>query len=381
MLTVNDRARVKAAFREFLVYARERAISCDLRPGMRPGWLDSAEVRIGVRGNSYLGCFDFSAVGDLMSLREVGSDVPVLLDGPDFPGTPPMLPSALGRKEGVVVLRGTYGPGLRGDREVDNPDEGGTAFKINGRFPNLALKEENAYHSPFMLSDIAFEHAPTEDAVIRRLVPLALYLHRDDTETIPTKVRDLMRSHGELDELFGDYKRLEGFYSEIHAGFDELSRLHERTVIVLGSYAKDEITDLITVRDGLRSMTTGSDSGARRLYRADLISDLPDIPGKTNEGKVRLWTGAARFNVMVDRTPSGAAAEYVMLRESRSIIALLRPSTGGSTSMIGNDSLVDVNFIKVFEFTSSPLQVLAEASQWAESVYQARVRAYENMYG
>jgi len=61
-------------------------------------------------------------------------------------------------------------------------------------------------------------------------------------------------------------------------------------VVVFGSYAEPEYSELIRVRDYLRTE-----------YRAVLIKELPEIPSMSLEEKVRLWASASRFCVMVDR--------------------------------------------------------------------------------
>ncbi|GEM_PF-6820812 len=142
------------------------------------------------------------------------------------------------------------------------------------------------------------------------------------------------------------------------------------SVIVLGSYSNTELPWLLEVRDSLRA----------RGYDAELIKDLPDIQMLSNEEKVRLFTASSRFLVMVDRSASGHIAEYIIVREQRSILALLRPLKTGSTWMIGDDPWVDSNYIKLFEFEQSPNGVMDQAVRWAEGMAQLRASAYDKGY-
>jgi hypothetical protein len=100
----------------------------------------------------------------------------------------------------------------------------------------------------------------------------------------------------------------------------------------------------------------------------------------SNEDKVRLWTIASRYCVMVDRSASGHIAEFMILKEQRSILALLRRLGSGSTFMIGDAALVDANYIRILEFENSPIEVLNEAIDWAEGVARIRSEAYDKAY-
>lgn len=93
--------------------------------------------------------------------------------------------------------------------------------------------------------------------------------------------------------------------------------------------------------------------------------------------KDRLWTISSSFRIMVNRTPSGHIAEYEILRQQSIIFALVHPKGTGSTRMIGDDALVDVNYIRSFAFASSPLEALEDAITWAEQTAKARQDAYD----
>lgn len=150
----------------------------------------------------------------------------------------------------------------------------------------------------------------------------------------------------------------------------DFAQSKKSSVIVLGKDNGPELEPMLQVRDYLRS----------RSYDAWLIKELPEIAMLTNEEKVRLYTLSARFNVMIDQTAAGHIVEYLINREDRSILAVLRPVRSGSTWMIGDDPLVDVNFIKIFEFEGTPVQQVDNAIQWAEKIAQARADAYNKAY-
>jgi hypothetical protein len=142
-------------------------------------------------------------------------------------------------------------------------------------------------------------------------------------------------------------------------------------VVVLGSYSPSESKEeLLQVRNQIRAMG----------YDAQLVVDMPEFPMMSNEEKVRLWTIVARFSVMVDRVPSGHIAEYMMLKEQRSILAMVRPRGVASTSMIGDASLVDIRHIRIFEFDDTPLEALDEAVRWAEALATERAQQYDAAY-
>lgn len=142
----------------------------------------------------------------------------------------------------------------------------------------------------------------------------------------------------------------------------------ERMVIVLGNHAHRET--LHAVRDRLTA------SG----YDATLIEDLPDVGHHSLPGKVKLWCGLARFCVMVDDGASGHVREYTDLVNDKVVIGRLRPRTGGSTWMIGEAELADVNHVRTFPYDSEPTDQLQLAVAWAEEYSAARTKAYDEFY-
>jgi hypothetical protein len=84
--------------------------------------------------------------------------------------------------------------------------------------------------------------------------------------------------------------------------------------------------------------------------------------------------------VMIDREASGHIDEYRLTEKQRTILARLTPEDGGSTRMIGGAELVDVNYIKSFEFNIRPQEVLDEAVEWATEVMKERKSEYSDHY-
>ncbi len=82
---------------------------------------------------------------------------------------------------------------------------------------------------------------------------------------------------------------------------------------------------------------------------------------------------------MVDREASGHIKEYEILRQQKTVLALLRPRRKGSTYMIGDDE-IDLDYIKVFEFDESPISVLDEVIKWSEEVISKRTDYYDDKY-
>jgi len=208
------------------------------------------------------------------------------------------------------------------------------------------------------------------------VVPFALYVHWSDLASAPAlwkKIsRPVMKSLKKChDRALGDeYERVRPRVRALERAEGPLLLAKESGVIVLGHDSGRDLAEMERVSERLRSME----------YDARLIREMVDIPTMSNEEKVRLWTMAARFSVMIDRTPSGHIAEHVFAQGQRTILAVLRPHGTGSTYMIGDAGLVDVNYVKVFEFDYYPEDVLEEAVKWAETHALARQQAYASAY-
>ena len=145
----------------------------------------------------------------------------------------------------------------------------------------------------------------------------------------------------------------------------------EKSVIVFGKDSDaTNLAELHRVRDYLKT----------RNYEAYLLKELPEHPLMSNEEKAKFWALASRFCVMVDREPSGHIAEYNYLKGERAVLVFMRPKGKGSTYMIGDDGIVEVNHIKIFEFEDSPLQMLDAVIDWAEIFIKKKIEALKDAY-
>jgi hypothetical protein len=260
------------------------------------------------------------------------------------------------------------------------PDPHGSRMVLSTAQPAFFDCGFAGYHGPRMLWDLFFELSPeaaTFGPVEVRFIPFGIYLHEQDLASIP-HVWQRLGPHI-LDHLAAIHDSPAGdYYARLNTRTTALTRsgrslalAKESGVIVLGSYSPaDLLRELTQVRDALRL----------RGYDAQLIQNLPELAMMSNEEKVRLWTMASRYCVMVDRSASGHIAEFMILKEQRSILALLRPLGSGSTFMIGDAALVDINYIHIFEFKDSPIEVLDEAINWAEGLAKVRSEAYNKAY-
>ena len=198
---------------------------------------------------------------------------------------------------------------------------------------------------------------------LTHLVNKAASQVREDQEMLRASVRELreMTNSGILD--VGDETTFE-------TALDQLIETVENTVLVLGSYRGANKAELLDIKDEL------SEQG----YDAHLFEDLPEFPDKDLSGNVATAMRMAGFCVMVDREASGHIDEYRIAEKQRSILARLTPEDGGSTRMIGGSELVDVNYIRSFNFDVRPQEKLGEAITWAEEMLTKRREAYEDHY-
>jgi hypothetical protein len=295
---------------------------------------------------------------ELRMMGAVGADTVVLFDVADFDYTAAAIRATTA--PGLVIYRGAHGGGGTG------------GLQILGESPALLDCGYFGYHGPRIVINMYLSSRPNADStefVGLRIIPFALYVHAWDAAD-PEKLwikceAQLLSSFQEMhDSETGDY------YEQRRTRTTTMALGKESGVVVLGKDTGVELQELLQVRDAIRA----------KGYHAELIKDLPEIPMMSNEEKVRLWTLASRFSVMVDRVPAGHLAEYVILREQRSILALLRQKGTGSSYMVGDDPLVDQNFVKLFEFGASPLELLPDVAEWAENVASARERAYGEAY-
>jgi hypothetical protein len=148
---------------------------------------------------------------------------------------------------------------------------------------------------------------------------------------------------------------------------DVVHQLKKNSVVVLG---KD--TPLLRrIRDELRILE----------YNSFLVKEQQDLPEQSPEEKVKLYTLMSKFAVMEDSFASGHIAEFEYCKTNRVVLAILRQKGKGSTWMIGDAPLVDVNYIKSYEYEQKNLhEVLVEASQWAESFIEKKADVYKKYF-
>lgn len=322
----------------------------------RPEWLEAARVRAGWMGPTLvLVIEDAGPSGDCFKiLGEVQADTAVLLDSP---GLRPVgwTQDFLAKADRTVI--GAYGDSEAAPRFVLPY---GAGWQRAEPYPK---------HGTLALSRLSFQMDVSPDDTspgLMRIIPAGLYVSKLGTpqlgdvaewfaSTMADQIREFVSSNAGKAVA---RRRTRQYVFEV---------AKTRSVIVLGAYQPDAHDELVRVRDYLTQA---------RGYDAALIEDFPDLRAQSPSDKVRMWTVAARFCVMVDRVPAGHVAEYEMLSNQHTILALLRQRGHGSTSMIGEAHIVDLKFFELFEFATSPLEVLDDAVAWAEDVIKKREAAY-----
>lgn len=287
---------------------------------------------------------------------EVRSDIQFLLNLPEFVPKSSCFKAPTKANGGMIILFGEYGK----DKQV--------IFKIPHQL-SLFNVGYVGYHNPLALINIFVVLCPENKILATRFIPFAIFVHAKDFNDFEgfwkrcaPHIKDILRLIH--DSEIGDFYQFQEERKKVFL------ITKEKSVIVLGRYTEPEMQELLQVRDYLRS----------KGYDAYLIKDLPELPMMSNEEKVRLWTISSRFCIMIDREPAGHIAEFQILKEQRTILALLRPKGKRSTYMIGDEHLVDYRYINLFEFENSPLEVLDLAINWAENLVKERVKQYGEYY-
>ncbi|MCJ7762942.1 hypothetical protein MUP38_05765, partial [Candidatus Bathyarchaeota archaeon] len=319
-----------------------------------PKWTKYANVKISKINNSTIFLFEESfEEHDVFSSFEAVSDLQLFL------GLPKQTPENYAFKsptgKGMIVLFGEHGA----NKNVVFSISADSMFNA-GYVP---------YHSPIAILNIFINLVGGDDVLATRVIPLAVYVHHSDMvdiESFWTKctphIQDTLRYIHNSEE--GDY------YQTTTEHRKGMLVYKEKSVIVFGKDSGTiSLNEMWRVRDHLKT----------KNYDAYLLRELPEHPLMSNEEKAKLWALASRFCVMIDREPSGHIAEYNYLKGERVILAFLRPKSKGSTYMIGDDG-IEVNHIKLFEFETSPLQVLDDAIAWAEEFVRKKIEALKNKY-
>jgi hypothetical protein len=344
----------------FLFNLRRMVSQNNLDLSRLPPWVTAARIRVGWINDSLVCAFEDVLSQDIYEIRgSVKADTVVLLNIGDFI---PEAASLAARKDttGIIILEGTYG------------DKKRTIFDLIDKTPAFFNCGYDGYHGPIGLLNIFMQHCPSgagTGPVAVRYIPFALYVHENDTAD-SNRLWNSCQQHL-INVLTRIHNTQTGdFYARLKSRGTTFALNKLSGVIVLGKDTGAELHELIQIRDYLKGIG----------YDAELIKDLPEIPMMSNEEKVRLWCLVSRFVIMVDRSPAGHLAEYVTLREQRTILALLRPRGHGSTYMIGDDQLVDSNAVRLFEFDETPLKTLDPVKKWAEMTVQKRTSQYNKAY-
>ena len=329
-----------------------------------PGWVKSANVRWASLNNSLLFLFEDSSLENdtFTNSGDVKSDVQFLLDLPEFIPRAACLKAPDRPSGGLIIFEGEHGEGKS------------VTININSNNSSIFNIGYTNYHVPIaILNNFIQLLTPTgrngssEIATIR-FVPFAIFINIDDFSDFKALwnrcATHIENSLKRIHDLEGD------FYQSQWLPKEAFQTTKEKSVIVLGKYSDSELNELLQVRDYLRA----------KGYDAYLIRDLPEHPMMSNEEKVRLWTSASRFCMMIDREAAGHIAEYGYLKTQRTILALLRQKGKASTYMIGDEHLVDFQYINLFEFEKSPLDIMGVVIDWAEKLAKKRAEEYGKVY-
>lgn len=327
-----------------------------------PVWVKYAKITWVKISNSYIILFEDSSSNVDVYKDEgiVNSDVQFFMNIPKFIPTGACLNAREEKDGGLMILGGSYT-----DRKFTH-----LALKFGVALFNINYIQ---YHSPIALQNLFiqlstdYKSEEKGDISAIRFIPFAIYIHIDDMSDFNSLWRKCTPHI--IDSLEAFHNSEQGtYYSNQLKIYNTLSATKKESVIVLGKDTGTELSDLIQVRDYLIGMG----------YDAHLIKDLPEPPMISIEEKVEFWCGASRFCVMIDKEPAGHIAEYVYLKNQRTILAFLRQKGKGSTRMIGDVDQVDINYFKSFEFDNTPLEIIDLAVRWAEDHIRKRIKAYAN---
>lgn len=358
-MTSMSKKSTKLFAQKILERLRGFIVSENLNIDRLPKWVKSANVKIARLNNSIVFLFEesFSDEDEFIDCGKVKSDIQFLLDLPEFIPKAACFRAPEKPNGGLIILQGEYDE----DKKV--------VFKIVSDRSALFNVGYVNHHNPLAIINIFIQLISSHEVLSTRFVPFAIFVHANDFsnfESFWNKCTPHIQDSLKLihDSEAGDFYQFQAERKKVF----QISK--EKSVIVLGKYSNHEMNELFQVRDYLRA----------KGYDAHLIIELPEYPMMSNEEKVRVWTTASRFCVMIDREAAGHIAEYQYLKNQRTILALLRPKGRGSTYMIGDEHLTDFRYINLFEFEKSPLEVIDIAIDWAEKLVRKRMKNYEAAY-
>lgn len=141
-------------------------------------------------------------------------------------------------------------------------------------------------------------------------------------------------------------------------------------VIVFGKHSDKHYTDMLDMAQAMENLG----------WSADVLRNKQQRMYHSEEENMRMWSNLAPFSIVIDVNPSGHIKEYEVLKQNRTITALLRPQESGSSWMFGDEPLVDFNYIKEFTFDTDPTEKADEIHEWAQERLEQRRDAYKEYY-
>lgn len=332
----------------FLERIRDFAKAKKLALQRLPGWVRATHVRYAQLKRSTIFVFEDSSPGkdSFTDCGTVWSDLQFMLELPEYVPLSASIRAPSAPK--ILSIHGSYS------------EEGKTTLNIVGLYPALFTVGYVHYHSPIGLFNIFVTHTPLgEEVSAIRFLPFALYVHGMDIDNALTDFDafwDKCTPHLQNTLQFIHDSKSGDYYESIELLERSILMSKERSVIVYGKESDTSSRrELLQVRDYLG-----------RSYDAYRLRDLPKNPSMSLEEKVKLWSSASRFCLMIDRLPSGHLVEYPYLKSTRAVLAMLRQKGKKSTEMI-EDNSIDFAFVKTFEFCESPFEVIDSAVEWAEA--------------
>lgn len=350
---MNHEERAETFAKSLLIAIRKFIDSSDLESGEFPRWIRAANIRLAESNCSTIILFERTPEDSdqVVEYRQVNSDVEFV-----FPQRTSSCQQALFD--------------LTGEDESDPGLSSASNLTLSISSPQQCFTNisKNENHLAFAFHNVMVQYEPEDQIEAVRYLPFALFIPSEYIgdfqgfwdSCAESLLRPIVSLHG---SSLADYR------TEPMAEKGILSSIDD-TVIILGNYDDPHEDELRQIRDYL----------IRLGYDAFLIKDLPARDEMSLGERVKLWTTASRFCIMVDREASGHIKEYEIVKSERKPLVLLRPEDDGSTWMIGDDEIIDLNYIKTFEFTGSPLGKTEEGIQWAENLLKERGKAYPEFY-
>ncbi|WP_417750422.1 carbamoyl-phosphate synthase large subunit [Salinibaculum salinum] len=173
---------------------------------------------------------------------------------------------------------------------------------------------------------------------------------REDLRSQIATLREIA-SEGYLDALAGEES------DDVIAALDTVLGTIDNSVVLLGTAEQGELDELEARLDDLG-------------YNANVAADLPG----DDEDATATYMMLSKFSLLVDRDPSTRLTEVETAKAHNDILARLVPAgvERQDTHLLGGHEADDADHIESFEFDESPMEVLDDAIEWAESVVESR---------